>query len=614
MTIRVIAVTGAVALAALVGAPAAADQAPIPLLTGSDLRIDGLAVSQRLGAGVAAGDINGDGIADMVLGSPAASNNNRTSSGSVYVVFGTTQVGPVDLGNLGSGGFRIDGAETSDGIPDGLATADFNGDGKDDVLIGTPTAGSGGTAYVVFGRTATTPIDLNSLGSAGVRIDGAVSGDSLGADVANVGDLNGDGKDDIAIGANQADPGGTSSGATYIVLGRSSTTTINAGSLGIGGFTIEGAASQDNSGSAVANAGDVNADGRDDLAIGAFTANANSRTQSGSAFVVFGQAVPGDVDLANLGSAGFRMDGALPGDFLGFSVAGIGDINDDGRDDMAIGAPNADFGGTASGSTYVILGKTSPTNLDLASLGAEGYRIDGAAGSDLSGTEVTGGVDVNDDGVDDLLICAQQAKNSFNLAGATYVVFGGSSVGNRLLTNIGQFGVRFDGGSLSERSCSDAALTDINNDGGVDILIGAQTADFNSRIDSGSVYVVLGDSKLPPPPQPSPPVTPAPTPAPTVQARATLSVKARPAAKKVPRDGKAVLVKRTTAGPGQSKTISVKVLPKRARNAITVKIKKGSGSVKVRTDNAPKAKVTVTTRATGPGLTPATFSRTWKVR
>jgi hypothetical protein len=191
------------------------------------------------------------------------------------------------------------------------------------------------------------------------------------------------------------------------------------------------------------------------------------------------------------------------------------------------------------------------------------------------------------------------------------VVFGGSSVGNRLLTNIGQFGVRFDGGSLSERSCSDAALTDINDDGGVDVLIGAQTADFNSRIDSGSVYVVLGASKLPPP---TPPVNPAPTPEPTVQARSTLSVKARSAAKKVPRDGKAVLVKRTTAGPGQSKTISVKVAPKRARNAITVKIKKGPGSVKVRTDDAPKAKITVTTRATGTGLTPATFSRTWKVR
>ena len=454
MVIRTLAVTGAVALAVLVGAPANADQAPIPLLTGSDLRIDGPLAGERLGASVATGDVNGDGITDMLFGAPQADRNSRADSGSVYVVFGTTQAGPVDLANLGSGGFRIDGASPNASFTEGLATADFNGDGKDDIIIGAPSVGSGGTAYVVYGRTATSTIDLDDLGAAGVRIDAAASGDSLGADVADVADLNSDGKADIAIGANQADSGGANSGTTYVILGRSSNATINVGSLGIGGFTIKGAAAQEISGDAVANAGDVNADGRDDLVIGAFAAGANSRSQSGSAFVVFGQAVPGDVDLASLGSKGFRIDGAAAGDFLGFSVAGIGDINADGRDDMALGAPSADFGGTSTGSTYVILGRTSPSDLDLASLGSEGFRIDGAATTDSSGVSVTGDADVNDDGVADLLICAHQAKNSFNLAGATYVVFGGSNVSNRQLVNIGQFGVRLDGGSLGERSCS----------------------------------------------------------------------------------------------------------------------------------------------------------------
>ena len=612
MMIRTIAATSAVALATLVGGPAAADQAPIPLLTGSDLRIDGPALSERLGASIATGDVNGDGIADMLFGAPGAGYNSRAGSGSVYVVFGTAQLGPLDLGNLGSAGFRIDGAGASAFVPDGLATADFNGDGKEDILVGAPSTGSGGTAYVVFGRTATTPIDLNNLGAAGVRIDAAASGDDLGTDLADVGDVNGDGKDDIAIGASQADSGAPNSGTTYIVLGRSATATINVGSLGIGGFTIQGAGTQENSGTSVANAGDVNADGRDDMVIGAFGASANSRTQSGSAFVVFGQAVPGNVNLASLGSAGFRIDGAATGDFLGFSVAGIGDINNDGRDDMALGAPQADFAGGSSGSTYVILGRTSPVNLDLANLGSEGFRIDGTGVSDQSGSAVTGGEDVNDDGIDDLLICAPQAKHSFNLAGATYVVFGGPSVTNRLLTNVSQFGVRFDGGSIGERSCSSAAVADINKDGGTDILIGAQTADFNSRIDSGRVYVVLGDSKLPPAVPPS--ATPEPTAAPTAQAAATLTVKARPARKSVPRDGKTVLVKRATAGAGQSKSISVKIAPKRARKAIAVTIKKGPGSVTVRADDAPKAKITVVARATGSGVTPTTFRRTWKVR
>ena len=110
MMIRTIAATSAVALATLVGGPAAADQAPIPLLTGSDLRIDGPALSERLGASIATGDVNGDGIADMLFGAPGAGYNSRAGSGSVYVVFGTAQLGPFDLGNLGNAGFRIDGA------------------------------------------------------------------------------------------------------------------------------------------------------------------------------------------------------------------------------------------------------------------------------------------------------------------------------------------------------------------------------------------------------------------------------------------------------------------------------------------------------------------------
>jgi hypothetical protein len=306
---------------------------------------------------------------------------------------------------------------------------------------------------------------------------------------------------------------------------------------------------------------------------------------------------------------GFRIDGAAAGDLLGASVAGVGDVNAGGRDDFALGAPTADFAGSASGSTYVILGRKSPSTLDLASLGSEGFRIDGAAGSDLSGAVVTGGADVNDDGVDDLLVCAPESKHSFNPAGAAYVIFGGSNVSNRLLVNIDSFGVRLDGGSLGERSCSGAALADINYDGGIDIMVGAQNTDFNSRIDSGRVYVVLGASKLPPP---SPEVTPAPTP--SAQAGATLTVKARAAAKRVPRNGRAVLVKRVTAGPGQSRTISVKVLPRRARKAIAVKIKKGPGSVKVRTDDGPRDRITVVVGASGAGLTPASFSRKWKVR
>ena len=180
---------------------------------------------------------------------------------------------------------------------------------------------------------------------------------------------------------------------------------------------IDGAAAGEDSGRAVEGAGDVNGDGRDDLIIGALTASANGRAGSGSAYVVYGSGNQATLDLATGLSAarGFRIDGALPSDNLGQSVAGAGDVNNDGYDDVIVGAAFADNNArTSSGSSYVIYGAPTQTSIDLAAAvpASRGFQIDGAAPTDESGGEVSSAGNFNGDAYDDVIIGATSADNN----------------------------------------------------------------------------------------------------------------------------------------------------------------------------------------------------------
>ena len=342
-------------------------------LGSAGFRIDGSGTSDQSGFSVAgAGDVNNDGFDDVIIGTPKADNNSLTDSGSSYVVYGSaSRATPVDLSNLGSAGFRIDGAATSD--QSGLSVAgarDVNNDGFADVIVGAPYAdnnsrSNSGSSYVVYGSaTPTTPVDLGNLGSAGFRIDGA-AGDFSGWSVAGARDVNNDGFPDVVIGAPFADNNSrANSGSSYVVYGSASPANLDLNALdSAAGFRIDGAAAADFSGWSVAGARDVNNDGFADVIVGAPYADNNSRSNSGSSYVVYGSATPTTpVDLNNLGSAGFRIDGAA-GDYSGFSVAGAGDVNNDGGADVIIGAPSAGNNSRSkSGSSYVVYGEApAPT-------------------------------------------------------------------------------------------------------------------------------------------------------------------------------------------------------------------------------------------------------------
>ena len=494
--------------------------------------LTGIDADDQSGASVSsAGDVNGDGYDDLIIGARYA-DPNRDSSGETYLVYGGASApgtgGVLDLSGLdGSNGFILTGINRGDESGFSVSSAgDVNGDGYDDLIIGARYADPNGNfqageTYIVYGG-ASAPgtegvLDLSGLdGTNGFTLTGIDAGDRSGSSVSSAGDVNGDGYDDLIIGAHWADPNGDRSGETYLVYGGASAPgtdgVLDLGALnGTNGFILTGIDARDNSGWSVSSAGDVNGDGYDDLIIGARDAHPiGGRRNAGETYVVYGGAsAPGTNGVLDLGALdgtnGFILTGIGFDARSGSSVSSAGDVNGDGYDDLIIGAPYAfPNGDRRAGETYIVYGGASAPGtggvLNLEALdGTNGFTLTGIDAGDRSGFSVSSAGDVNGDGYDDLIIGARFADpNGDRDAGETYVVYGGASApGEDGELNLGALDgtngfilAGIDARDRSGRSVSSAG--DVNGDGYDDLIIGANTANPNGDSNAGETYVIYG--------------------------------------------------------------------------------------------------------------------------
>ncbi|MCX8519029.1 MAG: Ig-like domain-containing protein, partial [Methylophilaceae bacterium] len=456
----------------------------------------------------AAGDVNGDGWADVLIGAPE-SEAGGYAAGRGYVVFGKADGAEVNVRDVaaGSGGFVLTGETAVDQSGFSVSAAgDVNGDGLADLFVGAPArlSGRAGRSYVVFGKTNTSAVNLSAVaaGSGGFVISGEAAGDESGISVAALGDVNGDGLADLLIGARYNGAGHINAGRSYVVFGKTNTSVVNLSAVaaGTGGFAMTGEAASDYSGSAVSAAGDVNGDGLADLLVGAPYNDAGG-TNAGRSYVIFGKANTSAVSLSAVaaGTGGFAMTGEIRGDQSGISVAAAGDVNGDGLADVLVGALYNDAGGGNAGRSYVVFGKanTKAINLSAVVAGTGGFAITGEAGGDQSGFSVSAAGDMNGDGLADLLVGAPNNDVGGGNAGRSYVVFGKANTSAVHLSAVaaGSGGFAITGEMVGDQSgFSVSAAGDVNGDGLSDLLVGAPYSDVGGA-GAGRSYVVFGGTQ-----------------------------------------------------------------------------------------------------------------------
>jgi len=292
------------------------------------------------------GDLDGDGVADLIVGAPFTTRPEAYGVGSVLVFSGAT--GALIYNFLGTEGGTYMGWSVA-----GLG--DLDGDGIPEIAIGTPYASVGGNIGV--GSVA---IRSGATGELVYLLEGQQVGDFLGWSVAAIGDLDGDGVPDLLLGAPNASPAGVPQAGNI---------EARSGATGELLYRIEGVEPAAYFGRTLASLGDIDGDAIDDFVVGAPGASPDRKTQAGSAFLFSG---------VN-GRLLHRFDGNAAFDEFGGSVAGGGDVDGDGIGDVAIGAPSSSPDGkVGAGTAFVFSGAT----LDLL------FTIDGETRGDDLGRSV----------------------------------------------------------------------------------------------------------------------------------------------------------------------------------------------------------------------------------
>ncbi len=370
---------------------------------GADAALLGPEANAQSGRDVDICDLDGDGQGDVVSG--AWNHTDLTGAAVIYLnPLGDQDADAVVLGSEidDRAGWSVD------------CLGDVDGDGNDDIAVGAVTNDGedtdAGAAYVLLGPVT----GYATMSDAWATWTGETAGDYAGASVSGPGDLDGDGSMDLLVGASLEATGGSNAGASYIVHGPLTGGTAN---LSTADAKITGANVNDKAFN-LSSPGDVNRDGWPDLLIGAATFDGNG-TERGRAHLLHGP-VTADFDLSDTASISALWRGESNMDHAATSLAGAGDMNADGAADIIIGAYGDDTLGSESGSAYIIYGPTSDNN----SLADAPVKLTGVTAGDYAGWAVDTVGDVNGDGYDDVIIGAKYESTAYTNAGAAYVVLG----------------------------------------------------------------------------------------------------------------------------------------------------------------------------------------------
>jgi len=421
-------------------------------------------------------------------------STDTSNSDTISPDTGSTDTSSTDTGGS-SAGVEIPDSVTFSGTEDTVSglvgrsvstTGDINNDGINDLVIGAAAAGK---VYVIYGQS-----DYHeniTLDQADVIFTEENSGDYAGYSLAIVSDMNGDNHDEILIGAHKYRNG---RGKTYLIYGGNLSGTNSLSNVGssVSGAYFVGENNDDYSGFSVANAGDVDGDGKGDFLIGAYRFSSGSSGQNrGRTYLIYGDTFRRSInELSNIETSfdGARFTGENGDDKSGFATAKAGDVNNDGCDDILIGTYSAN-------KAYFYYGVCGAARLSGGQPLADAEHIfSDSEGSSFFGISISPAGDTNGDGYDDFLIGAQAASTDTSNVGKTYLIFGRSRMtsGENYISHLTSRNqaISFNGHETnSHSSLTLAGGGDYNGDGYADIAIGA----FGTSDNSGAVYMHLLD-------------------------------------------------------------------------------------------------------------------------
>ncbi|MDE0960764.1 MAG: integrin alpha, partial [Planctomycetota bacterium] len=480
----------------------------------AQIQIIGAHADDHLGASTSgAGDVNGDGIPDIVAGAPGSDNRSHNTGGKAYVILGSSSPATeLDLLYSHPGSvIVIDGAPGGSMLGASVSGAgDVNGDGFDDYIIGAPGASSSdpteeeaGRAYIIYG-SANPPgiVDVSNLGTAGVEIIGAREGAHLGASVSGARDFDGDGFSDVLIGAPEDSNDSLEvCGSAFLIRGSNTLPSTIDLKNSHGNVTIfrSGGPNQE-VGSCVADLEDFNGDGNPDIAIASMRHSDDSHANAGRAWIIYGGSTPpAEVDLTDIAASGLTSTTIrIPqaNHELGQSISCAGDSDADGDTELLISRSLHDHNPeTIATVAYLVRGGFSPpAEINLANPAPWITQYTSFYDNDEEGQSVHTTLDFSGDGIDDHIIGISRSILLDVEKGMAHRVDGGQNHGESQLLDLfqhegrGYLGLQED----QEVGISVGAAGDFNADRGNDLLIGAAGSKPYGRYMAGSVYVFLG--------------------------------------------------------------------------------------------------------------------------